>query len=106
MGCTRSARLTPTATGSFGRPLQPPTEENEVSEVAVDSGPVVVTTTTTTTDVQAETGTVSMSRPTPTTSYTNTDLTTTPDVHSPLALRHHFTEPVSEGEEDKATAIA
>ena len=53
-----------------------------------------------------DTGNVSISRPTPTTSHTNTDSTTTPEIHSPLALGHHYTEPVSEGEEDETMAIA
>jgi len=53
-----------------------------------------------------DTGNVSISRPTPVTSHTNTDSTTTPETHSPLALGQHYTEPVSEGEEDEAMAIA
>jgi hypothetical protein len=53
-----------------------------------------------------DTGNVSINRPTPATSVTNTDSTTTPEMHSPLALGHHYTEPVSEGEEDEAMAIA
>jgi hypothetical protein len=54
-----------------------------------------------------DTGKVSISRPTPAPSHTNTDSTTTPEMHSPLALGdHHYTEPVSEGEDDEAMAIA
>jgi hypothetical protein len=53
-----------------------------------------------------DTGNVSISRPTPATSHTNTDSTTTPELHSPVVLGHHYTEPVSEGEEDEAMAIA
>ena len=53
-----------------------------------------------------DTGNVSISRPTPATSHANTDSTTTPETHSPVALGHHYTEPVSEGEEDEAMAIA
>ena len=53
-----------------------------------------------------DTGNVSINRPTPATSHTNTDSTTTPETHSPPALGHHYTEPVSEGEEDEAMAIA
>lgn len=53
-----------------------------------------------------DTGNVSISRPTLGTSHTNTDSTTTPESHSPLALGNHYTEPVSEGEEDEAMAIA
>ena len=53
-----------------------------------------------------DTGNVSISRPTPGTSHTNTDSTTTPESHSPLALGNHYTEPVSEGEDDEAMAIA
>ncbi len=59
------------------------------------------------TDIRkADTGNVTISRPTPATSHTNTDSTTTPESHSPLALGNHYTEPVSEGEEDEAMAIA
>jgi len=53
-----------------------------------------------------DTGNVSISRPTPTTSLMGTDSTTTPELHSPLSLGIHYTEPVSEGEEDEAMAIA
>ena len=53
-----------------------------------------------------DTGNVSISRPTPATPHTNTDSTTTPELHSPLALGQHYTEPVSEGEDDEAMAIA
>ena len=53
-----------------------------------------------------DTGNVTISRPTLATSHTNTDSTTTPESHSPIALGNHYTEPVSEGEEDEAMAIA
>ena len=53
-----------------------------------------------------DTGNVSISRPTPATSHMNTDSTTTPEIHSPVALGTQYTEPVSEGEEDEAMAIA
>ena len=53
-----------------------------------------------------DTGKVTISRPTPLTSHTNTDTTTTPEMHSPVVLGDHYAEPVSEGEEDEAMAIA
>lgn len=53
-----------------------------------------------------DTGKVTISRPTPLTSHTNTETTTTPEMHSPVVLGDHYAEPVSEGEEDEAMAIA